>query len=165
MSTTKQDGNTFTARDFELLAAAMQCTKVPVEVDYKLFAEKVGFKGTPSAKASWNTLKKKLQKFSESGSSVAPSLTITPADNPEKASKGSKKRKASDEDDGSNSEAEAAPTKSKKKGRKAPLGAGKGKAAAAAAVDDSQDEDQDDDEELPANGMKKDVGTKAEPAD
>lgn len=28
----KQDGNTFTARDFQLLAAAMDSTKAPIEV-------------------------------------------------------------------------------------------------------------------------------------
>ncbi|KAK5126784.1 hypothetical protein LTR85_009718 [Meristemomyces frigidus] len=159
---TKQDGNTFTARDFELLAAAMECTKAPIEVDYKLFAEKVGFKGAPSAKASWNTLKKKLAKFNASGGSVAPSLTITAGDSPER---GGKKRKATDDDDGSGSEVETEPaaTKSKKKGRKAPLGGAKGKVAAAPV--EQQEEDQDDDEELPASGMKKDKGTKREPSD
>jgi len=56
----KESGGGFTTRDLELLAAAMSCTKSPVEVDYKLFAEKGGFKNAASAKASWNGLKKKM---------------------------------------------------------------------------------------------------------
>ncbi|EMC94640.1 hypothetical protein BAUCODRAFT_35874 [Baudoinia panamericana UAMH 10762] len=62
----------FTSRDFELFAGALMCAKVPVEIDYKAFAEKFGFKNANSGKASWHTLKKKLDKLAAStgGSSL-----------------------------------------------------------------------------------------------
>lgn len=73
----------FTPRDFDLLRAAMQSTKTPIEVrccsesirgmlradccqiDYKGFAERAGLGGAASAKASWHGLKKKLEKAGE----------------------------------------------------------------------------------------------------
>jgi hypothetical protein len=54
--TMSKEPATFTARDFELLAGAMTCTKAPLEVDYKKFV----FRDSASAKASWDALMKKL---------------------------------------------------------------------------------------------------------
>lgn len=59
---TKGETAGFTARDLTLLAGAMQCTKGEVQIDYKKFAEQCGFKNTDSARASWNGLRKKLDK-------------------------------------------------------------------------------------------------------
>lgn len=144
---------------------SVHSTLTPLQVDYKLFAQKFGFKGPPSAKASWNALKKKLQKMNSGGTVgmwcvvmshplsmltdvAAPSLTITSAEGSEKAEKNGKKRKVSDDE--SDSDAEPAQVSSKKKGRKAPLEKAKSKKVAAAPAGD----DEDDDEELPVGGMK-----------
>lgn len=40
---------------------------IVLKVNYKLFAEKAGFKGAPSAKASWNALKKKIGRLNSGG--------------------------------------------------------------------------------------------------
>ncbi|KAK5110270.1 hypothetical protein LTR62_006123 [Meristemomyces frigidus] len=111
--TMSKDGSTFTARDIELLAAAMSCTKAPVEVDYKAFAEKGKFKNAASAKASWNSLKKKLEKIG-SGGSVAAAPDIEEA--PTTDMKGDKKRMASESvDEDKDEDGEKPKTESSKK--------------------------------------------------
>ncbi|KAI7221637.1 hypothetical protein KC333_g1567 [Hortaea werneckii] len=142
----KESTSGFTARDLDLIAAAIQSTKAPVEIDYKVFAEKAGLGGAPSAKASWHGLKKKMEKLSGGGVAVA-----SPGGTPnEKAEKGSKKRKADDADDegGEEDGKEETPTgKAAKKGRKAPVTKAKGKKAAV--VKAEADEDEHADEETP----------------
>ncbi|KAK3675265.1 hypothetical protein LTR78_004775 [Recurvomyces mirabilis] len=123
----KEGGASFTALDFQHLATAMTCTKSPIEVDYKLYAEKAGFKNAASAKASWNGLKKKIEKVG-GGATVSRSHTITDsAENSKKGGKGGKKRKGvegSDDGEGigdgetKNSSSKKGPAK--KKGRQAP---------------------------------------------
>ncbi|KAK4574362.1 hypothetical protein LTR86_002124 [Recurvomyces mirabilis] len=125
----KEAGGSFTALDFEHLATALTCTKSPVEVDYKLYAEKAGFKNAASAKASWNGLKKKIEKIG-GGATVSPSLTIADsAENSKKRAKGGKKRKGVEggEDGAGNGDGESGNSTSKKgppkkKGRQAPSG-------------------------------------------
>ncbi|KAK0262501.1 hypothetical protein LTS09_003212 [Friedmanniomyces endolithicus] len=57
----------FSARDFELLAGAMSCSKTAIEVDYVKYAEMFGFKNPGSGKATWNALKRKLKRMGEGG--------------------------------------------------------------------------------------------------
>ncbi|KAI7278546.1 hypothetical protein KC343_g2250 [Hortaea werneckii] len=128
----KENSSGFTARDLDLLAAAIQSTKTPVEIDYKVFAEKAGLGGAPSAKASWHGLKKKMERLNGGGVAVA-----SPGGTPnEKAEKGSKKRKVEDvqegEDggEGSDKDETSVTGKAAKKGRKAPAAKAKGKKAA-----------------------------------
>ncbi|KXT07297.1 hypothetical protein AC578_468 [Pseudocercospora eumusae] len=103
MSTPKKDIN-FTQRDFELLAKAMSCTKEPMTIDYQKLAEAVPFKNANSAKASWHTIKKKIEALSEGAAMKGETSGATPA----------KKRK-SEADDGVEAEA---PAKTPKKARK-----------------------------------------------
>ncbi|TKA76761.1 hypothetical protein B0A55_03637 [Friedmanniomyces simplex] len=144
---TKEKG-TFTPRDFELLVGAMSCSKAPIEVDYKKFAEMFEFKNPASAKATWNSLKKKLNKMSEGNAGET------------EGKAGGVKRKAADADDDAEHDVmaeEAAPAAKKtikspaKKGRKAPV-KGKGEQAAAA----------DDDEEMPMGDVKDEDDGKVE---
>ncbi|KAI7286872.1 hypothetical protein KC345_g925 [Hortaea werneckii] len=137
----KESSSGFTARDLDLLAAAIQSTKAPVEIDYKLFAEKAGLGGAPSAKASWHGLKKKMEKLNGGGVVAVASPGGTPS---EKAEKGSKKRKVDDVEveDGEGEGKEEIPPKGKaaKKGRKAPATKAKGKKAAVVKAEAEEDE-------------------------
>ncbi|KAI6824612.1 hypothetical protein KC340_g11171 [Hortaea werneckii] len=138
----KESTSGFTARDLDLIAAAIQSTKAPVEIDYKVFAEKAGLGGAPSAKASWHGLKKKMEKLNGGGVAVA-----SPGGTPnEKAEKGSKKRKVDDVDDegGEGDGKEDTPTgKAAKKGRKAAATKAKGKKAAVVKAEAEEDEQDD----------------------
>ncbi|KAI7547849.1 hypothetical protein KC331_g4768 [Hortaea werneckii] len=142
----KESSSGFTARDLDLIAAAIQSTKTPVEIDYKVFAEKAGLGGAPSAKASWHGLKKKMEKLNG---------VASPGGTPnEKAEKGSKKRKADEvqegEDGGEGDGKEETPTgKAAKKGRKAPVTKAKGKKAAVVQAEAEVDEHVDDETPTP----------------
>ncbi|GAB1730081.1 hypothetical protein NU195Hw_g5149t1 [Hortaea werneckii] len=95
----KESSSGFTARDLDLLAAAIQSTKAPVEIDYKVFAEKAGLGGAPSAKASWHGLKKKMERLNGGGGGGGGGgvAVASPGGTPnEKPEKGSKKRKVDD---------------------------------------------------------------------
>ncbi|KAI7238462.1 hypothetical protein KC330_g2549 [Hortaea werneckii] len=137
----KESNSGFTARDLDLIAAAIQSTKAPVEIDYKVFAEKAGLGGAPSAKASWHGLKKKMEKLNGAASPCS-----TPN---EKADKGSKKRKVVEvqegEDGGEGDGKEEIPIgKAAKKGRKTPVTKAKGKKAAVVKTEADEDEHADD---------------------
>ncbi|KAI7164205.1 hypothetical protein KC349_g967 [Hortaea werneckii] len=140
----KESSSGFTARDLDLIAAAIQSTKAPVEIDYKVFAEKAGLGGAPSAKASWHGLKKKMEKLNG---------VASPGGTPnEKAEKGSKKRKVDDDDDegGEGDGKEETPTgKAAKKGRKATATKAKGKKAAVVKAEAEEDEHVDDETPTP----------------
>ncbi|KAI6822197.1 hypothetical protein KC315_g9050 [Hortaea werneckii] len=139
----KESSSGFTARDLDLLAAAIQSTKAPVEIDYKVFAEKAGLGGAPSAKASWHGLKKKMEKLNGGGGVAVASPGGT---SDEKVEKGSKKRKVEDvqEDDEGGIEGdvkeENSTGKAAKKGRKAPATKTKGKKAAVVKAEAEEDE-------------------------
>ena len=153
---TRQDGNIFTARDFELLAGALACTKAPVQIDYAKFAERHGYKNQASGKASWVALKKKLDKMATVGSTCgksilsqaqsvprliscqAPALLIT-TNEPAKAP-AAKKRKIVDDKNGD----EGITVASEKYGAKSGTGAAAGARAACYASD------YDDEELLPS---------------
>ncbi|KAI6889629.1 hypothetical protein KC360_g169 [Hortaea werneckii] len=136
----KESSSGFTARDLDLLAAAIQSTKAPVEIDYKVFAEKAGLGGAPSAKASWHGLKKKMEKLNGGGGVAVASPSGAPD---EKAEKGSKKRKVHevDEEDGEgDGKEEISTAKAAKKGRKAQATNTKGKKAAVVKAEAEEDE-------------------------
>ncbi|KAI7489637.1 hypothetical protein KC351_g1121 [Hortaea werneckii] len=143
----KESSSGFTARDLDLLAAAIQSTKAPVErspkIDYKVFAERAGLGGAPSAKASWHGLKKKMEKLN--GGGVVAVASLGGATN-EKVEKGPKKRKVDDvqEDEdgieGDGKEETSTKGKAAKKGRKAPAAKAKGKKAAAVKAEAVEDE-------------------------
>ncbi|KAI7359438.1 hypothetical protein KC320_g450 [Hortaea werneckii] len=142
----KENSSGFTARDLDLLAAAIQSTKAPVEIDYKVFAEKAGLGGAPSAKASWHGLKKKMERLNGAGGGGA--AVASPGGTPiEKAEKGSKKRKVDDvqegEDgsEGDGKEETSTMGKAAKKGRKAPASKSKGKKTAAVKAE-AEEEDE-----------------------
>ncbi|RMZ14241.1 hypothetical protein D0862_02095 [Hortaea werneckii] len=145
----KESSSGFTARDLDLLAAAIQSTKAPVEIDYKVFAEKAGLGGAPSAKASWHGLKKKMEKLNGGGVAVA-----SPGGTPnEKTEKGSKKRKVDDDGDDEGGEGDGQKGtpmgKAAKKGRKkaAVVTKAKGKKAAAAVVKAEAEEEEEEEDE------------------
>ncbi|KAI7352142.1 hypothetical protein KC331_g13277 [Hortaea werneckii] len=153
----KESTSGFTARDLDLIAAAIQSTKAPVEIDYKVFAEKAGLGGAPSAKASWHGLKKKMEKLNGGGVAVA-SSGGTPN---EKAEKGSKKRKIDDVDDegGEGDGKEETPTgKAAKKGRKAAASKAKGKKAAAVVKAEVEEDEHVDDGTPTPEGKDQDSG-------
>ncbi|GAB1735095.1 hypothetical protein NU219Hw_g163t1 [Hortaea werneckii] len=155
----KESSSGFTARDLDLLAAAIQSTKAPVEIDYKVFAEKAGLGGAPSAKASWNGLKKKMEKLNGGAGAVA-----SPGGTPnEKTEKGSKKRKVDDDGDNEGGEGdgkEETPTgKAAKKGRKAvAVTKAKGKKAAVVKAEAEEEEDEHDEETPTPEGKDQDSG-------
>lgn len=66
-SSTKENSLNFTSRDYDLLARAMMCVKGEFAIDYDKFANLAGFKNSNSSKASWHSLKKKLDKMSSNG--------------------------------------------------------------------------------------------------
>ncbi|KAK4636218.1 hypothetical protein CLAFUW4_00424 [Fulvia fulva] len=144
----------FTARDFQLLAKAMNCMKTELAVDYAKFAELSGLKNANSAKASWHALKKKIDKAGEG--SVSYSGEPDTAGAPPKSKK--RKSTANDEggDDGEGEEI-AAPAKAVKKGRKpkAPSAAAKAKAEAEA-VDSIEKADEENGEDVA--DVKEEVG-------
>ncbi|EME49601.1 hypothetical protein DOTSEDRAFT_68399 [Dothistroma septosporum NZE10] len=118
MSTAANKTDTaFTARDFQMLAKAMGCMKGEIAVDYSKFAEVGGYKNANSAKASWHSLKKKLDKASEGTVSFAgePDTAGVPA-----SPKSKKRKSASNDEQGEEDDTiDTAPlAKSTKKGRK-----------------------------------------------
>ncbi|RMY56784.1 hypothetical protein D0865_03456 [Hortaea werneckii] len=149
----KESTSGFTARDLDLIAAAIQSTKAPVEIDYKVFAEKAGLGGAPSAKASWHGLKKKMEKLN-GGGVAGESLRMG-------AEKGSKKRKIDDVDDegGEGDGKEETPTgKAAKKGRKAAASKAKGKKAAAVVKAEVEEDEHVDDGTPTPEGKDQDSG-------
>ncbi|KAK3655158.1 hypothetical protein LTR56_003579 [Elasticomyces elasticus] len=136
----------FSARDFELLAGAMNCTKTPIEIDYKKFAEMFEYKNANSSKAVWHGLKKKLEKMSAAGEGASG----------ETKEKGGVKRKATDDDaEESGDESpvkKTAKSPAAKKGRKAPA---KGKGTVEA--------DEDGEEEVVDEIVKKEDAAEVEP--
>lgn len=54
----------FTQRELELLSKAFTCMKGDVAIDYPKFALATGLANPNSAKASWHSLKKKIDKMS-----------------------------------------------------------------------------------------------------
>jgi Ca2+-binding EF-hand superfamily protein len=64
MTTPSKDGTVkFTSRDIEQLAKAFGCMKAEIPgLDYQKFALACGFANANSAKASWHSLKKKIDK-------------------------------------------------------------------------------------------------------
>ncbi|KAK0942449.1 hypothetical protein LTR29_006035 [Friedmanniomyces endolithicus] len=141
----------FSARDFELLAGAMSCSKTVIEVDYVKYAEMFGFKNPGSGKATWNALKRKLKRMGE-GDGAGGETSEEP---------GGVKRKAEDEgiveeaeDEMSAGEAESSAKKTfgkspAKKGRKTEADP-KGKNNVAV---------EDGDEDMPVGNLKGKSGT------